>query len=66
VEKFAAASPTYSRDSHSLKMLWDNLKRKAKAAMAIQANNIYGTGNTCILHKLHDLVFLLIDIVSFT
>lgn len=65
-EKFAASLSTYSRDSHSLEMLWDNLKRKAKAAMAIQADNIYGTDNKCILHSSHDLVFLLIDIVSFS
>ncbi|KAF0685879.1 fibrinogen silencer-binding protein-like, partial [Aphis craccivora] len=43
-EKFTATSSTYPRDSHSLKTLWENLKRKAKAALAMQADNNYGTG----------------------
>ena len=55
-EEFAAASSTCHRDSQSLKTLWDNLKRKAKMAIAAQADNIYGTGiistrhTTCTLY----------------
>lgn len=62
-EKFTATSSTYPRDSHSLKTLWENLKRKAKAALAMQADNNYGTGNTYTLHKSCDLTFLVIDIL---
>lgn len=43
-EEFAAASSTCYRDSQSLKTLWENLKRKAKLAIAAQADNVYGTG----------------------
>lgn len=52
-EKFTATSSTYPRDSHSLKTLWENLKRKAKAALAMQMDNNYGTGNT---HYINDVI----------
>jgi len=43
-EKFAASSLIYPRDVLTLKTLWENLKRKAKLAIAAQADNHYGTG----------------------
>ncbi|KAE9522477.1 hypothetical protein AGLY_017138 [Aphis glycines] len=43
-ESFAAASSIYPRDVLTLKTLWENLKRKAKLAIAAQADNHYGTG----------------------
>lgn len=51
-EEFAAASSTCHRDSQSLKTLWENLKNKAKLAIAAAlADNEYGTG--IIISKLH-------------
>jgi len=44
-DKFNATN-TYQRDPHSLKTLWENLKRKAKSAISVQADNHYGTGIT--------------------
>ncbi|CAI6365430.1 unnamed protein product [Macrosiphum euphorbiae] len=59
-EKFAAASSTYPRDSHSLKTLWENLKRKAKVAMAIEADNNYGTGGGKAMKSVADPI---VDVV---
>lgn len=42
-EEFATTSSTYTRNYQSLKTLWQNLKRKAKMAIAAQAENLYHT-----------------------